>query len=344
MTLFHPAKVHWARDAANGMYPAVQLYGRAVATENYLTRRQKKVWAARSWRLGSGTGGVSGTTNLFRFRRRSSIGVTRLQLLLMMGKTLGTGAPSTPSPAVEIDVKISGGATTTVGPIYYGLTTVTPTDAPEEWYVAQREIAIDPATVYECLVKTLDYGRLLGLGVRELGEPTISEATDYYNLFVAQADAPLYDATRERLIRGLSEMYRWNAGGGIDWGRDSGAARTRTSATYANLYDGTTTGTPTAATRGFHLDNTYRHTLRRTTVPYEIGIWASMASGTGNVKLMDTAGNSYGPVAINSATPGWFVGTVNLPNDGRKFDLQYAGDGANQISVFQVSIAEWEDL
>jgi hypothetical protein len=339
--IYHPDIVHILRDAANTMYPAVQLYGRSVAAENYLMARQHKTWLARRWRFGLGTAGVAGTTSLMHFRRRSSIGVTRLQAVFIIGRTLASGAASPPNPGVQLDVTIAGGATTTIGPIRYGLTNVTPTDAPEEWFITLREIAISEETDYECVVKTVDYGRILGIAVRELGDQTIDPALDWWNGFIAQAEAPIYDVTREDLLRGMSEMWRANAGGGMDFARDGGTARTRTSATYANLFDGATTGTPTNATRGFYLDNTYRRRYSKSTVRYKLAVRGSIpGAGSGNVKLMDTAGNSYGPVNITSAVEGWGTGDVDLVNDGRKYDLQYAGDNANLFSVKAVSLYE----
>ena len=46
------------------------------------------------------------------------------------------------------------------------------------------------------------------------------------------------------MLGGLGAMYRQNGALQVNWARDDGSARTRTSATAANLVDGTTTGTP----------------------------------------------------------------------------------------------------
>ena len=341
VALYHPDRIQWARDAENGCSPAVQLYGRSAGAERYLTVKQKKVWLARWWQLGQDLGGRAGTTNLMRFRRRSSQGVTRLQMIAIMGRTSASGAAGPVSPRVDVEV-YDGATTTAFDSLYYGLQGTTPTDAPGEWFIAPREIVIAPGTAYECLIKTVNYGRLLGICVRELGENEPTEATEWWNALTASVDMPIYDITRERLLRGLSEMWRYNAGAGIDWARKDGSARTRTSATYANLYDGSTTGTPTAATRGFYLDNTNRRRYSKATVTYELAVYGSIpALGTGTVKLMDTSGNSYGPVSIISATPAWGMAVVELPADARKYDLQYAGDGVNSFSVYAVSLAEY---
>lgn len=345
--IWHPSRIHWARDAVNGAYPAVQLYGRAVENQNYLMRRQGKQWFTRSWRAGVGTGGAGATTEKARFRRSSSIGATRLQAILRLGRTLATGAPSPPNPYVQLDVTEVGVGTTSIGPIYYGLTGGAVTDAPSELFIALREIDITPNADYECLLKCVDFGRILSLCVREISDGNIDPATDYFNGFVAQADAPIFDATpHERLLKGLSEMWRANGGTGVDWAREDGSARTRSGGgggTYANLYDGSTTGTPTNATRGFHLDNTYRRSKSKTTVPYVLAAYGAMSTGggvQGNVKIMDTSGNSYGPVVITNNLPGWFSTTVNLPADARKYDLQFASNGIHTLSVYAVSLYE----
>lgn len=343
-TLYRPQRIQWRRDARNGMQPAVKLYGGLVGHENFLTRQGHGEVFHREWKLGVNDGAAA-AANIARFRFWSHYGVRALGFVLTFGRSVESGGPgggANHEPYVEIDVKPAGGAVTTYGPYAFGATNLTIVDGPSTLALITGEAAINPATAYECAVRVNDWARIVSCTFFELGEGTISESTDYYNGYVAQANADIFDTTRSRILIGMSNMYRQNGGTKVHWGRRTGTARTRSIATYANIVDGTTTGTPTAATRGCTLNNEYRHTARRAVVPYEIAVYASVPAGLGNVKLMDTAGNSYGPVVVNSSTAQWFTATVNLPNDSRKYDLQLAGDGVNTLSTFFASINERE--
>lgn len=337
-----PEIINWRRDACNGMYPSADFLQRCIEAENFLTAQCHKEAFRADWRLSSTAHGLSGPTNLRRFRFRSGHGATRLSAALNIGKAYNGGA--TPSaPYVKIEVTKSGGATTTMGPWYPPVTLSAPTDAPSEQSYVFGEIAIDANSIYECVLITSDYARPLGVSVVELGSATASEATPYYNQRTPQAGGPIVDDDRSRLLVGVDAMLRHNGGTVWHWGHSAGTARTRTSATAINLIDNATTGTPTAATHGAYLDMTYRNTTSRTTVPMELGVYGSVAGGgTGTVTVIDTGGTVRGTATVNSATPGWFTGTVNLPASAAKYDFQFAGDGANVLTVNAVSLIEWE--
>ena len=164
--------------------------------------------------------------------------------------------------------------------------------------------------------------------------------TLYYNQRAPQAGAPLYDADREKLLVGFSNMLRHNGGTIIHWGLSTGGTRTRTSATPINLIDNATTGAPTAATPGYHLDLTYRRTASRTTVPFEIGVYASNLVGVGAVTLR----SSSGVIATCAIAGGaaWYTTTASIPAGVDKYDLQFYGDGTNPLTVYAVSLIEWE--
>jgi hypothetical protein len=172
---------------------------------------------------------------------------------------------------------------------------------------------------------------------------TVDDATSYYNESVPTAGMPIYDSTRERLLVGLSNMYRQNGGTLFHWGRLDGTARTRSSATLANLIDGSTTGNPTSATRGVHLDLTYRNTVSRTSVPFELAVYAQTAAGSaGVVRLRDTSGNNLISITNISTTAQWYTATGLIPASAAKYDLQFAGDGVNTLSVYAASVYEYE--
>ena len=203
-------------------------------------------------------------------------------------------------------------------------------------------VAVTAGKVYTATFKTYDSCRPMALLVMELGGGTITEAVDYYSAANMVSDAPILDATREIILGGLGAMYRQNGALQVNWARDDGSARTRSSATAANLVDGTTTGTPTAATYGYSCDLRYRNSSSRTSVPVELAVYGSIPAGSGTVRVIDTAGTTHLTATVNSATPGWFTATGTITASDLKFDFQAAGDGVNTLSVYAVSLVEYE--
>lgn len=337
-TLQFPKLIHWKRDARNGYAPAAPFYSSAVTALNHLTAYGGRQVFSRSWCLTtSTTTSASGTTNLARFRFRAKPGATRLTFIVHMGLT----DPSATDPRVEIDVTVSGGATTTLDAIHYGLTAASASLVPSTWFYTDRHADIAGEVTYEVLIKAIDYARVLSIVAYEQTDLTVQESTDYYSGLSAAAGVPIYDQYRERLLVGASQMYRRQGGTLWHWGNRGGTANTRTSATKINLIDVTSTGTPTTAHPGVYLNNANRYTASRTTVPYELAVYASCTGSSGFVYLTDTSGVDVATITVTGAAS-WLTTTVNLPNTDAFYALRFAGDGVNTVSVYAVSLMEWE--
>lgn len=344
----YPPLIQWRRDVCNitadghPMYPSAKFLSNCVAAENHLAAHRHREVFSCDWRLADASSGISATTTIRRFRFRAGAGATRLRAFVLLGTTYNGFTPPT-DPYLTIDVTASGGGTTTMGPWHYGIKSSTWTDEPNSWHPGLNTIDIVPGAVYECAVITHDYCRPLGISVYEIGSPTVTESVQYFNRSSPQAGAPIYDADRSRLLVGVDAMLRANGGTAFHWGMRDGTARTRTSATPINLIDNTTTGAPTAATPGFHLDMTYRNTASRSTVPMQIGVFASVAGGgTGHVTVRNSSG-VIGNCAIVSAVGAWVTeSTCPVTAGADKYDLQFFGDGVNVTTVNAVSVIEWE--
>lgn len=337
--IWFPRRLNFMRqNIRNGTYPSVATWANLVATENHLTAYRHREIYRRTWRLGT-VAGAAGTNTIARWRHRTGYGVTKLAHVVLMG--LDTSGGTAADPYVEIDTTISGGATTT-SQFSYGLSSAAGTDGPDELGALRKVVDVTAATTYEFALRTIDYARPLSVMVYELADTTVTESTNYYNTQSVQAGAPIYDADRERLLVGLSNMYRQNGGICWHWGLQDGAARTRTSATYINAIDNTETATPTAgASYGTYLNPQYHNTESRSVVPFELAAYGDSAGGAGVVRLISSGGSTYGPVTINGAA-GWYTASINLPNSEAFYAIQYAGDGANTLSLRFVSLIEWE--
>lgn len=341
MGILYPPVIDSFRDSRNGHQPATYFYSWAVESENHLTAYRRRQVFGSSIELNDAAFGYAGTTSLHRFRFRSGYGATVLTFVIVMGLDQQNVAAD---PHVDIDVKIAGGATTTYTAVAaYGADSSGSAndDAPDEWVMSIANTVIASATTYEVTIKAIDYARILSVLAYEQADLTVSEATPYYNAMAPAAGVPIYDSHRSRLLTGMSNMWRQNAGTLWHWGRKDGSARTRSSATLINLIDDATTGTPTAAHRGVYLTNTNRYRTSKTAVGYELGVYASIAAGSGTVRLTNTAGTDVITATVNSATPQWFTASGNLTNADTFHALRYNGDGANTINVYQVSLLEY---
>jgi hypothetical protein len=342
-----PPLLHHRRHARNGMCPASQFWAPLVSGANHLAEFGHRTVFTRAWELGVAQINTTSQT-IARWRFRTGVGVDRVEVMLVLGASDANGVFI--QPAVEVDLTISGGATTTLGPVIAPIIESTPTDAPDEWGVELLEGAVTENTVYECALRITGYpvtgstsneaARVLSALVYELGEP----GNRYEPTERPIGGARIYDDLREYVLAGLSDMYRYNGGILVHWGLMDGAARTRTSATAVNLIDGSTTGTPTTAHQGWYIDPRFHRTMSRTTVQFQFACYASITGGaTGTVRLIDTAGNTYGSISVTGATAAWHVSaTINLPESAEVFLVpQFLSNGGVQtLSVYATSLIE----
>ena len=340
MSEWFPPLIHWQRDALNGHYPSSIFYSKAVEAENHITGYRDRSVFRRAWLLGNAAYGYTGTTNVARFRFRSRYGAKYLRMTMLILKSIGGGA--TPDPSIDVDVTEVG-----VGTISTRFAAVAEVvsgdDKPSDWRIATAVIALTPNAVHTVLIDLNDYARLGSCEFHEVGNATVSESTNYYNSLVPQAGTQILDTTRSRLLIGLSNMWSANAGTIVHFGKIDGSATTRTSATLLNLIDGTSTGAPSAASAGWHLDLSYHASHSTpTTVAFEFSAYASVAGGSaGLVKLLNAAGTVLGTITVTGGAA-WYTTTLLLSTTAQKYDVQIAGDGVNALSVYACSLQEWE--
>lgn len=330
---------YYRRHIRNGLYPTSGLWNLAIATENHLTAYRHREVYRRAWERGVSIS-AAGTNTIQRFRFRTGHGVAKLAYVVELGvddKNLAA------DPIFRIETTLSGGATTT-SDIHFGLADLNTgmTDGPDQGYATRVVIDVDPDSVYEVALVTVDYARPLSVMAYELGATTVDESVDFFNTYQPAAGSPIYDAERQRILTGLSDMYRANGGIVWHWGLRNGAARTRTSATYINVLDDSTTGTPATSDYGFYVNPQYHSTESRSTVPFELAAYGSVGAGTGGqVRLISSSGATYGPVLVSGAT-GWYTASIDLPASETFLAVQYRGDGVNTLSLNFVSLIEWE--
>ncbi len=152
-------------------------------------------------------------------------------------------------------------------------------------------------------------------------------------LGVGHTGAPIVDDDIERMLQIPYNI--WLDGGGhlFEWS-DVINPPTRTSATYANIHDQTTSAW-TAGTFG-HWTWPYKcGTFESTNVPVTLWVHAAMAGGgTGGVRFVKN-GSTIGTVSVTGGTA-IYTATANLDSTQteEKIDVMLAGDGANLLTVY----------
>ncbi len=336
MAIYVPALIHSAANSRNGMYPSAYLHTQLAEAHRHIGQYRHRCVYSRGFELGVDNS-ASGTRTVARWRFRTGYHVSQVAALVISLPTTDRGGWSGNGPYAEIDLTISGGATTTLGPYSTGIEVGTPNDAPDGMNTLMLTASVSANTVYECALRLIDYSRVAAVMLFELGPSD----PDDVNPHRFAAGRPIYDVQRQDLFVGLSNIH--TRGGGIceHWSLLDGTARTRTSATPINLVDGTSTGTPTAGAHpGVYIDASYHNRRRSTTVAFEFACYASQSSGTGVVRLIDTSGNVYGSCSVTSATPGWVVATANLPASETFLAPQFYSDGVGTLSCYATSLVE----
>jgi hypothetical protein len=340
LSIAYPPLIRHRKYIRNGMYPTTQFYAQAVTAENHITAFRKKCLFER--RLFLGNTATSGSDARYRFH--TGYGTTKLIAHVLLCRAAPSTVGTNDDPTLALSVTIPGGATTSFDSAHAGSNETAITDAPNEFSVWRGEIAVDPNTTYTGLITgTLGY-RVAGITIYEESDGALDSSVNYYNSMTPSSGLKVFDAHRQRLLQGLSNMWGKNGGLHVDWSLENAASRVRTSATFINLIDNTETGTPTANSAGWTLDLGSRTTVSRIVVPCVLAVYGSVAGGgSGTVRLIDTGGATLGSITINSATPQWWTATANLvASVGKFYAPQLASDGVNSLSVSALSLYEYE--
>lgn len=328
-----PSLIHYYAHARNGLLPDSAFYGATTASLNHLVAYRRKPIFQRTCVLGA-AGGTSGAA--WRWYCTTGYGAKRLAILAVLGLDDRIVAVD---PYIDVIVTKVGGAATTVN-FHYGASAVAATDAPDEFSTGVQFVDVDPASNYTGSVTFYDNVRVISLLVFEESIATVDDSNSYFSTYEPVGGSPIMDNRTQVQLEGVGNLIRQNGGLRHDWNPFDGTARTRSSATYINLYDNATTGTPTAATPGVTLVTSYRNTFAATTVPIKMAVYGSIGAGSGHVVLRDTSGNDAADVTINGAA-GWYTATGAITvGAGQKYDLMFKGDGVNTVTVTAVSFFE----
>lgn len=331
-TAIYPARIHPHQHVDNGLYPSAQFYATATAALNHLVAFRRKPL----FRMLVPPGAAS-PTDTWNGYFRTGYGCTRVAICVLAAEDTTTTATD---PYVSVVLTEVGGLALTAQDFHYGVSAVAGVDDPDSLSPMIRFLDVDAVTEYTLAATFHDGMRVLEIAVYECEQRTVDDANAFFTTFTPSAGSPIFDNRIGQQLQAVSGLLRHNSGLRVDWMRDSGAARTRTSTTPISLIDDTTTGTPSSSSPGFTFNTTARNTAGATTVPVKCCVYARCTSGAGVVVFRDTSGADAVTVNVTLGLQ-WYTATGALPvGDAVKVDPMYYSDGTHSLEVYAVSLFE----
>lgn len=326
----------WAK---NGQYPDSFLQNELADLGNKIALyRGKEIFRYYSHSLA--TGGPNTDERVrWRFAFRASPYCNAIGAVAWMAQT----DPESDTFGVYSRLRIQDSTPTTLGDaeFHYGYAATASANldvlSPVFQLLTNSGSIADPVAGTEYFGTVSDFqGRIVAISVFEMSINNTAPFTEGY----AQG-TPILDTDRQTLTAGARLLWKQGAAHLMNWTVDiAGTPRTRSSGTFVNAIDNSSTAI-SAASPGFTLDLRNRSTVRRGTVPVTFRVYGSAAAGTGGrVHLMDSSSTSVAFID-NITTAGWYSATANLPATLAKYDLMYAGDGTNVFSFMHASLYQY---
>lgn len=348
-----PKRIQPKRWCRNGAHPDAWSLRQAVTSLNHSTAYRRRVFLNARAPLESMKSAGAGPITVWRCAMRTGLAVSELRFKMVLGLT---GDTTNTNPHVDIEVTVSGGATTTKSH-HYGSWSETVNDAPASLAYPELRFDVSPSTVYEIAIKAYDSARPLSVCGYEWADPDVDDARPPFVELAPSVFHPILDSTRSAVLGGLSDLWLSNGIHLLTWpGLGTGAARVITSATYTNVHDGTST-TTSASTPGYYFgaegtgDGALTSLLPwvrlkdNNDLPVTFAAYAqtSSANATGSVVLNSSTGSGPSVGLIDSTLKWWTTDTtwqnVDAISLSGKVDLQARNTTAGQsISVYAVSI------
>ena len=337
--------IHPVRVARNGVItsgPAVALLASQL---NMIVNRRLKVHF-RNWLPVGRVTNAAGDQTTWRWRGHISPNAIETRLRIVTVPAEDTGVIE---PRWYISVTPSGGSVYDNASVYVpARVPAATTIVPDHFTTATKRIVKDADlanltgnTTYEFALHVVDRCRVLGLTCYEVTRGTFDP--DTAGLLGTSpspfgTDSQIFDASISDLLTDTHTAWKRQATPHFAWTQDGTTAKTRSSATYVNLLDGSAAGWA-AASPGFNLWPSKRGSYNSANVPVTFAVYGSASAGTAGACRLVTNGATVASIT-NIGTAGWYTATGNL-NSANASDLgvvEYACDGANTVSIRAVGL------
>lgn len=327
--------------ARNGKYPDALFQAEIAAAANRCAKYRMKQLANFWSDTFPGTFG-DGERVRWRFRFVASPYVSQILFKATLAQTTVEGAAS--RPRVRILIEEDDGTDVAQGEIEFGASTALGSSPNLLGHLANwvkntaGTTAWQPTanTEYQATISDFDNGRCIAASIYELPLDLTPPFSEGYGV-----GGPIFDADRGDITAGARQMWKTQAAPLFHWTVDVAASpRTRTSATAANIID-TSVTTGGADKPGWTLDLRNKSRTSTGTVPVKLWVYAGMSADEGEVKLIDAAGSDVGGGSMSiTGAAAWHSTTFSLPATLAKYDLHYASNGSDTISVYHASLIQ----
>ncbi len=337
--LQQPKYINHEKWCANGLVPDVRFLNLALRSQNHaMAYRRKTFMTWGDW--DNSFAGTTGTSYLWRFRCHTGYGATHIEFMLGMGLDLnGYGT----TPVTTIDVTIAGGATTTYT-FDYGSDATATADSPSRVIWMDPKVAVSANTTYEVTISTAQFARPISVCAYEVASDVVDDSVSYFNETQPNTFTPVYDGLREKLLVGLSNMWKRNGSHLYTWAGDGdGVNPTYNSTTWTNIIDGSTTYG--AAIPGIILNTDdqlsalcrYKDSAAQT-LSVVMAVHGSTNSGsTGAVRFYDGS-TTLASITNISTTPQWYTTTVSAFDLPEKVYIEARDSTPNTLTLNAVCL------
>ena len=340
--LQQPKYINHEKWCANGLVPDVRFLNLALRSQNHAMAYRRKtfmVWGD----LYNAYAGALSSAILWRFRCHTGYGATKIKFLLGVARTdTGVGAPVEPlvtigytevgvgSSSVEVQANL-GNSNDAV-------------DAPYEISWHEPEFTVTANATYEVSIAATDWSRPVYICAYEEASDVVDDSVSYFNETQPNTFTPVYDGLREKLLVGLSNMWKRNGSHLYTWAGDGdGTNPTYNSTTWTNIIDGsTTTG---AAIPGIILNTDdqlsalcrYKDSAAQT-LSVVMAVHGSTNSGsTGAVRFYDGSATLASITNISTVSQ-WYTTTVSAFDLPEKVYIEARDSTPNTLTLNAVCL------
>jgi hypothetical protein len=337
----YPQRIDALELARNNQVPDSRLANQMGNALNFINAYCRKQVLAANQANYTGTAGASGD-NIWRGYFHSGHAARALRFIYILAPGSGSALSPVKDPYVTLSVKKVGSAAVTVND-HWGASLAATDRSPNKVMLHEQIFAIDADSDYELLVSATAGGTPVSIVAFEIGHDQLDNTVNYM-LAPSYGYSEIYDANRQRLSQGSSEIWKRNASHLVAATRGQSTAVNFTGGTWTNFIDGTTAVAATSS--GYMLGNGLLTPYMRqtqTAPKYGMAVYGSVSggAGTGEARFQTDGGATLATVTGINGTPGWFTATGTMgatPTAFGKCDPQCRMSGAGTVSIEAISL------
>lgn len=287
--------------------------------------------------------GSASTQNDWFWYARTGPNTTKMGALIGMVPT-DASTTDEPSAAIEYRKNTVGGAYSSSSDVYLPLMGHTAYNyTPNEIFHTRVEWDVDADTEYEFQSVRQKYGCFVYIVCYEVvpyGNQVDDTLAGFVDPRVYGSEAPILDADIAKLFTAGEAIWQGGSAHLLSWTRSlHGYLYSRTTASYKNVFDATTT--PSNSSVGWTIQTSYHDSLARD-VPVKFAVLGrNTTAATGDVRLYDGT-NALTISGGWTSSAAWQTTTGTIAAGQTRWDLQFRGDGTNQFDLYAACLFEYE--